>query len=54
MAKKETYQTGDIPGQGTYRCTVCGLNKILDNDTDALPPCSMCGDVTWVKLNQRS
>ena len=54
MAKKEMFQTGDAPGIGTYRCTVCGLNQILENDTDALKPCSMCGDVTWAKLKQSS
>lgn len=48
--KKETYKTGDTPGKGTYRCTTCGLEKVLNNDTEALPNCSMCGGpVTWLK-----
>jgi len=54
MAKKETFETGAIPGKGTYRCGTCGLEQVLDNDTDALAPCSMCGNVIWLKLKDRS
>lgn len=34
--------TGQKPGKGTYTCNRCGSKKVLDDDTDTLPPCSKC------------
>jgi len=28
--------------KGTYYCKKCGSPKVLNDDTDVLPPCSKC------------
>lgn len=34
--------TGEKPGKGTYYCKKCGSPKVLNDDSDTLPPCSKC------------
>lgn len=34
--------TGEKPGKGTYTCKKCGSARVLNDDTDTLPPCSKC------------
>ncbi|MCK4524583.1 hypothetical protein KAU15_06620 [candidate division WOR-3 bacterium] len=36
--------TGEKPGKGTYKCTRCGQEVILDDTTDTLPPCLKCNN----------
>lgn len=36
------YECGNKPGAGRYMCTSCGKVLTLDDNTDALPPCSKC------------
>lgn len=43
------YNTGEKPGKGTYVCTVCGQEVILDDINDTLPPCPKCGATTFKK-----
>jgi hypothetical protein len=38
----EAFDTGSMPGEGTYFCLVCGTRVSL-HETDALPPCDRCG-----------
>jgi rubrerythrin len=45
----EIYRTGDKPGEGTYRCTVCGRRVVLHDD-EALPECFSCKASTWTKV----
>lgn len=44
------YETGQKPGKGLYKCTVCGELVRLDDDTDTLPPCPKCSNTTYTKL----
>lgn len=44
------YKTGEIPGKGIYRCTKCGQLVVLDDHTDALPPCPRCNNTTYIKI----
>lgn len=44
------YNTGETPGKGKYECTVCGAIVELENDTDALPVCPVCGVETYEKV----
>jgi hypothetical protein len=46
----EIYRTGDKPGEGTYRCTVCGRRVVLHDDDEALPECFSCKASTWTKV----
>ncbi len=34
--------TGEVPGEGTYRCINCGTNLTLNYHLDLLPNCSLC------------
>ncbi|MYL32187.1 hypothetical protein GLW08_05385 [Pontibacillus yanchengensis] len=34
--------TGEKPGQGTYKCRRCGEKVTLDDTDDILPPCPNC------------
>jgi len=43
------YKTGEKPGKGTYICTKCGERVVLNDDTDTLPPCPRCNNVTYTK-----
>ncbi|WP_165394863.1 hypothetical protein [Methanofollis fontis] len=36
------YTCGDRPGAGRYTCLGCGKVLTLDDDTDTLPPWSVC------------
>lgn len=33
---------GEKPGKGTYTCTNCGTELVLNDNTDTLPPCTEC------------
>ena len=44
-----TYSTGEKPGKGTYVCTKCDQQVVLDDDTDTLPPCPNCSNTTYTK-----
>lgn len=44
------YKTGDKPGKGDYKCTICGAIVHLDNDTEVLPICPKCTKTTYRKL----
>ena len=44
-----TYSTGEKPGKGTYKCTRCGQEVILDDTTDTLPPCLKCNNTKFTK-----
>ncbi len=43
------YKTGEKPGKGTYRCTNCNQEVVLDNMNDTLPPCPKCNKTTYTK-----
>jgi len=45
------YKTGEKPGKGRYQCTQCGEIITLDSDSDALPPCPVCANTTFNKLD---
>lgn len=47
--EKMTYSTGEKPGKGTYVCTNCGQQVVLDDVTDTLPPCPKCNNTTYTK-----
>lgn len=36
------YPAGEKPGEGTYVCTMCSLEIVLENDDDELPICPDC------------
>ena len=42
------YTTGEKPGKGTYECTACGEQVVLDDDTDTLPPCPKCHNTSYI------
>ncbi len=44
-----TYATGEKPGKGTYVCTNCDQQVVLDDVTDTLPPCPKCNNTTYTK-----
>lgn len=39
--------TGEKPGKGTYVCTKCGQEVVLDDDIDTLPPCPKCNNTEF-------
>lgn len=43
------HSTGEKPGKGTYYCTNCGQQVVLDDNTDTLPPCPRCSSTTFRK-----
>lgn len=43
--------TGEKPGKGTYECTACGQEVVLDDHDDTLPPCPSCSKTTYRKVN---
>lgn len=43
------YKAGDVPGEGIYRCTVCGRRVTLE-DGQPLPECFTCKADTWTKV----
>lgn len=45
------YKTGEKPGKGTYRCTLCGEIVVLDDDSDTLPPCPKCFHTEYEKVS---
>ena len=44
------HTTGEKPGKGTYQCIKCGTKVVLDDHTDALPPCPKCHKTSYKKL----
>lgn len=48
--KKSMYTSGDKPGKGTYKCQKCGKEITLENETDVLPQCPVCGHEKWDKI----
>ena len=46
-----TYSTGEKPGKGTYQCTNCGQEVVLDDNTDTLPPCPKCAETKYIKIS---
>lgn len=39
-----TYEIGEKPGRGRYRCIRCNDWEVsLDDEDDRLPPCGKCG-----------
>ncbi|MDD2439892.1 MAG: hypothetical protein PHD41_06765 [Methanosarcinaceae archaeon] len=44
------YKCGEKPGKGTYYCKKCGDSKILDDESDTLPPCSSCNYCEFEKI----
>lgn len=44
------YQSGQMPGEGVYRCTVCGRRVTLHEDDEPLPVCIQCGASTWMTV----
>lgn len=45
------YKTGEKPGKGTYQCTSCEQIVVLNEESDALPPCPKCDGTTYRKLS---
>jgi len=46
------YDIGEKPGKGTYQ-DAAGHRVVLDQDSDALPPCGVCGpgqNTTWSRV----
>lgn len=43
--------TGEKPGIGTYKCTVCGTTVKLDDQSDTLPPCPSCDNTEFLKVS---
>ncbi len=39
--------TGEKPGAGTYTCTKCGQDVVLDDNSDTLPPCPRCNGMEY-------
>lgn len=37
------YNIGEKPGAGTYECINCQWKVRLDDPSDRLPPCGVCG-----------
>jgi hypothetical protein len=47
------YDIGEKPGKGTYECTTCKeWQVVLDDHTDTLPPCGICGKGQKVKYRK--
>lgn len=42
--------TGEKPGIGTYKCTVCGTTVTLNDTTDILPPCPKCNNTDFTEV----
>jgi len=50
--KVVSYDIGEKPGKGTYR-DAYGHTVTLDDDSDVLPPCGICGagqHTRWTKI----
>lgn len=41
--KMREYDIGEKPGKGHYCCTKCHWRVYLDDNSDVLPPCGICG-----------
>ncbi|OUO90337.1 hypothetical protein B5F40_07765 [Gordonibacter sp. An230] len=44
------YNTGDKPGEGTYRCEHCGYVVRITSDMESLPACPNCGHHEFEKI----
>jgi DNA-directed RNA polymerase subunit RPC12/RpoP len=49
----ETFETGDKPGKGTYKCLThrCGRKVTIEKDSDPLPECPKCGKAEFKKIS---
>jgi DNA-directed RNA polymerase subunit RPC12/RpoP len=45
----KTYQAGEVPGEGIYRCTLCG-RRVTIREGQPLPVCPQCRASTWSKV----
>lgn len=45
-----SFNTGQKPGKGKYKCTECGQIVVLNDNEDTLPPCPTCNNTTYTKL----
>ena len=43
------YECGNLPGAGDYMFTNCDKVLTLDEDSDVLPPCSICSGCEFEK-----
>ncbi|WP_409200467.1 zinc ribbon-containing protein [Methanobrevibacter sp. DSM 116169] len=43
------YSTKEKAPPGTYKCTICGLEKKYDEEGNLLP-CPKCNNIKWEKL----
>jgi len=41
------YKVGDKPGEGKYRCVLCGHIVYIDSKEEELPICPKCFDTNW-------
>jgi len=48
-----SFKAGEIPGEGKYRCRMCGHIVYLD-EGEELPFCPKCNDIVWIKVVQTS
>ena len=46
-------KSGEKPGKGTYKCTVCGTHVMLDFDDDTLPICPKCHNTEFTKEEEK-
>ncbi|WP_135609616.1 hypothetical protein [Methanococcoides sp. AM1] len=44
------YNAGEKPGKGTYRCTSCSKEVVLESDDAKLPPCPQCYRTEYTKV----
>jgi DNA-directed RNA polymerase subunit RPC12/RpoP len=44
------FTSGEKPGKGTYKCQKCGKEISLENDSQELPVCPVCGHEKWNKI----
>ena len=44
------YIAGEKPGKGTYICTMCQLELIIEDNDEELPPCPDCDTIFYDKV----
>ncbi|WP_160135682.1 zinc ribbon-containing protein [Halococcus salsus] len=48
-----TFDTGEQPGTGTYRCIDCGWEIELESPDNVLPPCGNCSAAQITEYEER-
>lgn len=43
------YHTGEKPNKGYYKCTLCGHEIEIEDETEMLSPCFNCNCITFTK-----